>query len=160
MRPLELTVNGRRVEVLVNEHETLARVLRERLHLTGTKQGCEQGACGACTVWVQQPGEDDAPRTLLSCIAPAVRHHGAHITTIEGIADKGRLHPLQRKFVEKGAIQCGFCTPGMVMSAVQLLNDNPRPTEEQIREGLEGNICRCTGYHNIVRAVEQAAGQA
>ncbi len=160
MRPLELTVNGRRVEVLVNQNETLARVLRERLQLTGTKQGCEQGACGACTVWVQQPGEDEAPRTLLSCIAPAVRHHGAHITTIEGIADKGRLHPLQRKFVEKGAIQCGFCTPGMVMTALDHCNAHPDTDRQGIKEALCGNLCRCTGYKKIVDAVEEYALEA
>ena len=159
MRKLELIVNGRQTEVLVNENETLARVLRERLQLTGTKMGCEQGACGACTVWVQQSGET-AVEPLLSCIAPAARYQGARITTIEGIASKGGLHPLQRKFVEKGAVQCGFCTPGMVMTALSHCEAHPDTDRQGIKEALAGNLCRCTGYKKIVDAVEEYAMEA
>ncbi len=159
MQQLELIVNGRVHELLVDENETLARVLRDRLHLTGTKMGCEQGACGACTVHVQPPGEEKA-RPLLSCIAPALRHHGARITTIEGIAGPRELHPLQRKFVEKGAVQCGFCTPGMVMTALDHCAAHPGTDRQGIKEALAGNLCRCTGYKKIIEAVDEYAREA
>lgn len=150
MKHLQLTVNERRYDALVEPHETLATVLREKLGLTGTKIGCEQGACGACTVQV-----NGAP--LLSCITPALRCQGANILTIEGLASNGALHPLQEKFVEKGAIQCGFCTPGMVMTALAFLQEHPTPTVEQIKEAISGNLCRCTGYKKIIEAIAAAA---
>ncbi len=150
MEHISLTVNGKQYEVLAEAHESLARVLREKLGLTGTKMGCEQGACGACTVWV-----DEQP--VLSCLTPALRCQGSSILTIEGVAENGRLHPLQKQFVEKGAIQCGYCTPGMVMTALAFLKENPHPTIEEIKTAISGNMCRCTGYKKIIEAIAEAA---
>ncbi|HQQ94271.1 MAG TPA: molybdopterin-dependent oxidoreductase [Bacteroidia bacterium] len=147
MKVLTLTVNGTKHQVLAEEHESLAHVLREKIHLTGTKLGCEQGSCGACTVLA-----DGA--VIQSCITPAMRLEGSEITTIEGIADSEKLHPLQARFVEYGAIQCGYCTPGMVMSALAFLKENPRPSRDEIREAISGNLCRCTGYKKIIDAIE------
>jgi carbon-monoxide dehydrogenase small subunit len=147
-----MTVNGKPVSASVDVRTLLVQFIRENLQLTGTHVGCDTAQCGACTIHMNG-------RAVKACSMLAVQAQGADITTIEGLSADGS-HPMQKAFHECHALQCGFCTPGMVMSEVQLLNDNPRPTEEQIREGLEGNICRCTGYHNIVRAVEQAAGQA
>lgn len=147
MEILNLNVNGTEYQVLVNPHDTLAYVLREKINLTGTKLGCEQASCGACTVFADG-------QVVQSCIAPALRYNGCNITTIEGVADFNKLHKLQEKFVEKGAIQCGYCTPGMIMSALSLLNDNPKPEHSEIREALSGNLCRCTGYNKIIEAVE------
>ncbi|MFP5411799.1 MAG: (2Fe-2S)-binding protein [Gammaproteobacteria bacterium] len=147
-----MTVNGKQVSATIDARTLLVQFIRENLQLTGTHVGCDTAQCGACTIHMNG-------RAVKACSMLAVQAQGADITTIEGLSADGS-HPMQKAFHECHALQCGFCTPGMVMSAVQLLNDNPRPTEEQIREGLEGNICRCTGYHNIVRAVEQAAGQA
>ncbi|MCP5265001.1 MAG: (2Fe-2S)-binding protein [Burkholderiaceae bacterium] len=150
---VKMTVNGKAVSVNVDPRTLLVQVIRENLHLTGTHVGCDTAQCGACTVHMNG-------RAVKACSMLAVQAQGAEITTIEGLASGDTLHPMQEAFRDCHALQCGFCTPGMVMSAVQLLNDNPHPTDEQIREGLEGNICRCTGYHNIVRAVRQVADQA
>lgn len=151
-RSVTMTVNGKPVSASVDVRTLLVQFIRENLQLTGTHVGCDTAQCGACTVHMNG-------RAVKACSMLAVQADGAEITTIEGLSADG-THPMQKAFHECHALQCGFCTPGMVMSAVQLLQDNPTPTEAQIREGLEGNICRCTGYHNIVRAVEQAARQA
>lgn len=150
MKTLNITVNGTARLVLVNEHDMLSQVLRENLLLTGTKTGCNEGSCGACTVLV-----NNAP--VLSCITPALRCEGANIITIEGIGTPGNLHRLQEKFVEHGAIQCGYCTPGMVMTALAYLKENPDPTEQELKEALSGNLCRCTGYKKIISAVADYA---
>lgn len=146
---VSMTVNGKKVSATIDRRTLLVQFIREQLQLTGTHVGCDTAQCGACTVHLDG-------RAIKSCSILAVQAEGASITTIEGLSN-GELHPMQKAFNECHALQCGFCTPGMVMSAVQLLNDNPKPTEQQIREGLEGNLCRCTGYHNIVRAIEQVA---
>jgi carbon-monoxide dehydrogenase small subunit len=151
-RSVTMTVNGKPVSASVDVRTLLVQFIRENLQLTGTHVGCDTAQCGACTIHMNG-------RAVKACSMLAVQADGAEITTIEGLSADG-THPMQKAFHECHALQCGFCTPGMVMSAVQLLQDNPTPTEAQIREGLEGNICRCTGYHNIVRAVEQAARQA
>ena len=147
---LTLTVNGEEHEVLVPVHETLLEVLRERLGLTGTKHGCELGECGTCTVLV-----DGEPQ--LSCLLLPIQIEGRAVTTVEGLGTTSDLHPLQRAFVELGAAQCGYCTPGMLLSAWSLLERDPAPTRDDIREALAGNLCRCTGYSKIVEAVELAA---
>ncbi len=149
-QPLRMTVNGRPVELLVEPYRTLLDVLRDDLELTGAKKGCDRGDCGACTVLV-----DGKPVT--SCMMLAVQADGCRITTIEGLQTDGRLHPLQQAFVDHGAVQCGFCTPGMVLAAVAVLEENPCPTEAQVRDGIAGNLCRCTGYAKIVDAVLAAA---
>jgi carbon-monoxide dehydrogenase small subunit len=151
---IELRVNGEILEAYVEPWWTLARVLREELGLTGTKISCETGDCGACTVMVDG-------RAIRSCIYPVMKARGKEITTIEGLADEeGGLHPLQQAFVDHFAIQCGYCTPGMIMAAKALLDENPHPTREEIREGLRGNLCRCTGYKRIIEAVDAAARAA
>jgi carbon-monoxide dehydrogenase small subunit len=147
---VSLTVNGRAVSADVEPRTLLVHFLRENLNLTGTHIGCETGYCGACTVLVDG-------KTAKSCTMLAVQADGASITTIEGLASDGQLHPVQEGFWERHGLQCGYCTPGMIISAVGLLAENPNPTEEEIRHGIEGNLCRCTGYHNIVRAIEYAA---
>ena len=150
---IELTVNGDRYEVAVDPWRSLAEVLREQLGLTGTKIGCNQGDCGACTVLVDG-------RTACSCLTLAVEADGREISTIEGLAASPTdLHPVQQSFVDQGAVQCGFCSPGMILSAKHLLDHNPQPTIDQIRKGLSGNLCRCTGYNKIVAAVAAAADQ-
>ncbi len=146
---VSMTVNGRKVSATIDRRTLLVQFIREQLQLTGTHVGCDTAQCGACTIHLDG-------RAIKSCSILAVQAEGASITTIEGLAN-GDLHPMQKAFNECHALQCGFCTPGMVMSAVQLLQDNPNPSEQEIREGLEGNLCRCTGYHNIVRAIEQVA---
>jgi len=148
---VKLTVNGKEVTVAVDPRTLLVQLIREDLHLTGTHVGCDTAQCGACTVHLDG-------RAVKSCSLLAVQAAGASVTTIEGLSEGG-LHPMQAAFADCHALQCGYCTPGMIMSAVQLLQDNPTPTEAQIREGLEGNLCRCTGYHNIVRAIQQAAAK-
>jgi len=148
--PLTLHVNGERRDALVPVHKTLLEVLREELGLTGTKHGCELGECGTCTVLV-----DGAP--VLSCLVLPAEVEGRAITTIEGMADAGRLHPLQQAFAELGAAQCGYCTPGMLLTAKALLATTPQPTRDDVREALAGNLCRCTGYTKILDAVELAA---
>ena len=145
-----MNVNGKPVSASVDARTLLVQFIREQLQLTGTHVGCDTAQCGACTVHMNG-------RAVKACSMLAVQAEGASITTIEGLSTEGKLHPMQQAFHECHALQCGFCTPGMVMSAVQLLQDNPKPSEEQIRAGLDGNICRCTGYQNIVRAIEQVA---
>ncbi len=146
---VNLTVNGKSVALTLDPRTLLVQVIREHLSLTGTHVGCDTAQCGACTVHMNG-------RAIKACSILAVQAEGAQITTIEGLSS-GTLDPMQEAFRDCHALQCGFCTPGMVMSAVQLIRDCPNPTEAQIREGLDGNICRCTGYQNIVRAIQQAA---
>ena len=147
---ITLHVNGEEFEVPVAPTDFLVDVIRERIGLTGTKKGCGIGDCGACTVLV-----DGEP--VLSCLTLALSCEGRQVTTIEGLAAQGELHPVQQAFVETGAIQCGFCTPGMILSAKALLDRVPNPTADQIQAGLAGNICRCTGYVKILEAVQHAA---
>jgi aerobic carbon-monoxide dehydrogenase small subunit len=151
MRHVALTVNGTRHELDLEPRELLVYVLRERLGLTGTTVGCDTSSCGTCTVILD--GE-----SVKSCTLLGVQADGAEITTIEGLATDGALHPVQQAFHDKHALQCGYCTPGMVMAAVSLIEHGEATDEAAIRMGLEGNLCRCTGYHNIVLAVQQAAG--
>ena len=150
MRGVALTVNGTRHELELEPRELLVYVLRDRLRLTGTNVGCDTSSCGACTVLLD--GE-----SVKSCTLLGVQADGAEITTIEGLALDGELHPVQQAFHDRHALQCGYCTPGMVMAAVSLIEHGEATSEAAIREGLEGNLCRCTGYHNIVAAVEDAA---
>ena len=150
MRRVVLTVNGARHELDIEPRELLVYVLRDRLGLTGTNVGCDTSSCGACTVHV-----DGA--SAKSCTLLGVQADGAEITTIEGLARNGELHPVQQAFHDHHALQCGYCTPGMVMAAVSLIDEGGATSEEAIREGLEGNLCRCTGYHNLVAAVQDAA---
>ena len=147
-----MTVNGRGVGGDVDARTLLVHFLRETLDLTGTHVGCESSYCGACTVLVNGV-------STKSCSMLAVQAEGATITTIEGLAQNGELHPVQEGFWERHGLQCGFCTPGMIMSAIGLLQQNDSPTEAEIRHGIEGNLCRCTGYHNIVKAIEYAAAK-
>ena len=146
-----ITVNGEPRTAEVEPRTLLVHLLREHLNLTGTHIGCDTSNCGACTVWL----DGDAVK---SCTLLAVQANGREVTTIEGISENGDLHPMQRAFHEHHALQCGYCTPGMVMTAIKLLEANPAPTDEEIRRGLEGNLCRCTGYENIVAAVRAASG--
>jgi len=147
---VQLTVNGRSYEHEAQPRRSLVDFLREDLGLTGTHVGCEHGVCGACTIILDG-------RTVRSCLMFAAQANGADITTIEGLASGGHLHPLQESFKQCHALQCGFCTPGMILASVELLQDNPHPTEQQVREGLAGQLCMCTGYVNIVKAVLAAA---
>ena len=149
----EIEVNGKRYPVHYHPETPLLYVLRDELALTGAKYGCGEGQCGSCTVLI-----GGQPRR--SCQIPVSAAVGKPVTTIEGLEKDGRLHPVQQAFIDAGAFQCGYCTPGMILASVDLLRDNPNPSEEQIREGLEGNLCRCTGYEHIVRAVKRAATQA
>jgi carbon-monoxide dehydrogenase small subunit len=151
VRRITVTVNGVRHEADVEERELLVYYLREGLGLTGTTVGCDTSSCGSCTVHLD--GE-----SVKSCTVLAVQADGAEVTTIEGLAANGGLHPMQAAFQEHHGLQCGYCTPGMIMAAVGLLNENPSPSEQEIRHGLEGNLCRCTGYQNIVKAVSAVAG--
>ena len=150
---ISLTINGEAVEAEVEARTLLVHFLREQLNMTGTHIGCETSHCGACTV-------DLNGKSVKSCTIFAVQADGSEVTTIEGLADGDQLHPLQDGFWEEHGLQCGYCTPGMIMSAVNLLNDNPSPSEAEIRHGLDGNFCRCTGYQHIVNAVQHAAGTA
>ncbi len=147
---IRLTVNGRRFEREVDAETRLLDLLREDLHLTGTKEGCGEGECGACTVLIDG-------RPVNSCLVLAPQADGTDVLTIEGLADGDRLHPIQRAFVDAGGVQCGFCTPGFIMSVYALLRDNPEPTDDEVRSAIEGNLCRCTGYAKIVEAVRLAA---
>jgi aerobic carbon-monoxide dehydrogenase small subunit len=148
---VSLTVNGRAVDADVEPRTLLVHLLREQLLLTGTHVGCESGYCGACTVMLDG-------QTTKSCMVLAVQADGSNLTTIEGLAN-GELHPVQEGFWERHGLQCGFCTPGMIMQAVGLLEANPDPTDDEIRHGIEGNLCRCTGYHNIVQAIQYAGAK-
>jgi len=152
MAKIAVTVNGRRRQADVEPRLLLAHFLREHLRLTGTHIGCDTTQCGACTVLVDG-------RSAKSCTILAVQADGSEVTTIEGLANKGDLHPLQHGFWEEHGLQCGFCTPGMIMTAVGLLADNPTPSEREIREGIAGNFCRCTGYQHIVNAIQHASKQ-
>ncbi len=151
MKRIAVTVNGERRDAEVEPRQLLVYFLREQLGLTGTNVGCDTSSCGACTVLLD--GE-----SVKSCTLLAVQADGRDVTTIEGLAQDGELHPVQQAFHEEHALQCGYCTPGMVLATVSLLREQPSPSEEEIRVGLEGNLCRCTGYHNIVKAVQTAAG--
>ncbi|HEU4323534.1 MAG TPA: (2Fe-2S)-binding protein [Roseiflexaceae bacterium] len=150
MSTISVTVNGRTYQSDVEPRTLLVHYLREQLNLTGTHIGCDTSQCGACVVHMNGT-------SVKACTLLAVQADGAQITTIEGLAEGGKLHPLQEGFWERHGLQCGFCTPGMIMAAHDLLQQNPNPSDDQIRHGLEGNLCRCTGYHNIVRAVQYAA---
>jgi carbon-monoxide dehydrogenase small subunit len=151
VRQIGVTVNGVRHEAEVEPRQLLVYFLREQLGLTGTNVGCDTSSCGACTVLLD--GE-----SVKSCTVLAVQADGHEVTTIEGLAENGRLHPVQQAFHEQHALQCGYCTPGFVLATVSLLAENAHPSEEEIRQALEGNLCRCTGYQNIVKAVQAAAG--
>ena len=153
MAQISVTVNGKARKTTVESRLLLVHYLREQLRLTGTHIGCDTSQCGACTVLVDG-------RSVKSCTVFAVQAEGAEVTTIEGLAAKdGTLHPLQEGFWAEHGLQCGYCTPGMIMSAANLLHDNPSPTEQEIREGISGNLCRCTGYQHIVNAIQHAAGK-
>jgi len=147
---IQLTVNNKDYDVEIKPHTTLLDVLREDLGLTGAKEGCGEGECGACTVIM-------GGKAINACIMLAAEADGKEIVTIEGLAREGKLHPIQEAFVEIGGLQCGFCTPGMILSTKVLLDENPNPTEEEIKKGLEGNFCRCTGYTKIIESVKVAA---
>jgi carbon-monoxide dehydrogenase small subunit len=153
LRAVALTVNGTRHEVEVEPRDLLVHVLREQLSLTGTNVGCDTSSCGACTVLLDG-------QSVKSCTVLAVQADGAAVTTIEGLSSNGELHPVQQAFHDHHALQCGYCTPGMVMAAVSLIENGDATDRDAIRSGLEGNLCRCTGYHNIVEAVAAAAGSA
>jgi len=149
--PLKFTLNGKPISLeKVPGEATLLSVLRERLGMTGAKEGCGVGECGACTVLLDG-------QAVNSCLTAAWQAQGREVTTIEGLAQGDELHPMQRAFVDTGAVQCGFCTPGMILSSLDLVNEHPEPDEPQIRRALAGNLCRCTGYHDIVRAVRRGA---
>ncbi len=149
-RLIQLKVNGEPYEVAIHPHRTLAEVLREELDLIGTKIACNAGDCGSCTVIIDG-------KSMVSCLTLAVEVEGKEILTIEGLAKDGELHPIQKSFVDHGAIQCGFCSPGAIMSAKALLDENPSPTEKEVRAGIAGNLCRCTGYTKIVEAILTAS---
>jgi carbon-monoxide dehydrogenase small subunit len=147
---IKLKVNGAWREVETRPDRILLDLLREELGLTGTKKGCEAGECGACTVIMNG-------RAVLSCLIPALKADGAEITTIEGLAEEDRLHPLQQAFLEEGAVQCGYCTPGMLLAAKALLDENPEPSIDEVKRAISGNLCRCTGYTKIIRAIQSGA---
>jgi carbon-monoxide dehydrogenase small subunit len=151
LRRIALTVNGARRDAEVEPRQLLVYFIRETLGLTGTTIGCDTSSCGSCTVLLDR-------ESVKSCTVLAVQADGLEVTTIEGLAQNGSLHPVQQAFHEAHGLQCGFCTPGMILATVSLLAENPDPTEDEIRLALEGNLCRCTGYHNIVKAVQLAAG--
>jgi len=151
-RELKLTVNGEPYEVFVEHRTTLLKLLRDEIGLTGTKEGCSEGMCGSCTVLLDG-------KAVKSCLVLALQVQGKQVTTIEGLARGGQLHPLQESFIEHGAIQCGFCTPGMILTAKALLEEHPDPTEEDVKFGIVGNLCRCTGYVKIIEAIKDVASR-
>lgn len=150
MREIQLNVNGKTYKVDIEEDMRLLDVLRDKLFLTGTKEGCGEGECGACTVIMDGI-------TVNSCMVMGFQAEGKEIITIEGVGKENQLHPIQQAFLEEGAVQCGFCTPGMILSAKALLDQNPTPSRIEIREGISGNLCRCTGYNQIIDAIEKAS---
>ena len=152
MKKINVEVNGKKITKEISDHTVLSSFLRETLNLTGTHIGCDTSQCGACVVHVDG-------KSIKSCTAFAADVDGSKITTIEGLAQNGKMHPMQEAFKKHHGLQCGFCTPGMVMSAIDLLKNNKKPTDQEIRDWLEGNICRCTGYQNIVAAVKEAASK-
>ena len=151
--PIELTVNGREVSLEIPPQMTLLDLLRDRLNLKGVKRSCDLQVCGACTILVDG-------HAVSSCTYLAYEARGAYVLTIEGLADGNTLHPMQQAFIDNGAFQCGFCTPGMILAAKSLLDETPRPSEEKVKEYMEGNICRCTGYRKILEAILDAAGKS
>jgi carbon-monoxide dehydrogenase small subunit len=151
--PIKFSINDQKREALVNPNDLLINILRDDLYLTGTKYGCGIGECGACTVFLNN-------EPVLSCLTLAAAVDGKKITTIEGLAKGNKLHPMQIAFLKNAAVQCGFCTPGMILTAVALLKENPSPTEEEIKDYMRGNLCRCTGYIQIVKAIKSCATEA
>ncbi|MDR1042856.1 MAG: (2Fe-2S)-binding protein [Clostridiales Family XIII bacterium] len=147
---IKFNLNGEDIDAYVRDNVTILDFLRKEMHLTGTKRGCEEGECGACTIMLDG-------RPIAACLMLAVEADGHDIVTIEGIMKNGKLHPVQQEFIDKWALQCGFCTPGMILSAIALLEHNPNPTEYEIRDAIAGNLCRCTGYAKIVEAIASAA---
>jgi carbon-monoxide dehydrogenase small subunit len=152
LRRISLTVNGVKHEAMVEPRQLLVYFLRDQIGLTGTNVGCDTSTCGSCTILVND-------KSIKSCTMLAVQAEGAEVTTIEALAQNGTMHPLQKAFHETHALQCGYCTPGMIMAGLDLINNNDDMSEDEIRTGLEGNLCRCTGYHNIVKAIQQASSE-